>query len=368
MTRKSKREFPGASPYHDRHGRRRWRYRKGAFSAELGTDYGSEDFVRRYEAAVEGRREAGHVGASRTIPGSLSALAASYYRSPAFLGLAESTRATYRGVIEALRERHGSKRVSHMQRRHVLALMAEKADTPAAANNLRKRLLALLDHAIDLGWRKDNPAATVKPYRIDSDGFHTWDEGEISAFYGVHQPGSTAHLAMTLMLYTGAARADAVRLGWGNIRNRRLSYRRQKTRRTTGTLIDIPLHPDLAAMLDALPRDRLTFLETRQRRSRSPNGLGNQMRDWCDAAGLPECSSHGLRKACARRLAEAGATPHEIQAVTGHATLAEVQRYTAAVNRSELADAGLAKLQARSKTEQTLANSPKRFVNRDSKP
>jgi len=37
-------------------------------------------------------------------------------------------------------------------------------------------------------------------------------------FYSVHKLGTVAHTAMTLMLYTGAARADAVKLGWGNIK------------------------------------------------------------------------------------------------------------------------------------------------------
>lgn len=47
-----------------------------------------------------------------------------------------------------------------------------------------------------------------------------------------------------------------------------------------------------------------------------------EFRDWLRKAGLPESLSlHGLRKAAARRLAEAGCTVHEIQAVTGHKTL-----------------------------------------------
>ena len=49
---KQKRTFPGASPYKDRHGQRRWRLRKGGFSRELGKEYGSADFVQRYEAAL----------------------------------------------------------------------------------------------------------------------------------------------------------------------------------------------------------------------------------------------------------------------------------------------------------------------------
>lgn len=47
MSSRARREFPGATAYRDRHGARRWRYRKGAFSVELGRDYGSPDFVRR---------------------------------------------------------------------------------------------------------------------------------------------------------------------------------------------------------------------------------------------------------------------------------------------------------------------------------
>jgi integrase len=61
-------------------------------------------------------------------------------------------------------------------------------------------------------------------------------------------------------------------------------------------------------------------------------------------AGLPHCSAHGLRKATAARLAERGATPHEIMAITGHQTLAEVERYTRAAERSKMADAAMSKL------------------------
>jgi integrase len=50
-----------------------------------------------------------------------------------------------------------------------------------------------------------------------------------------------------------------------------------------------------------------------------------------------------LRKATARRLAEAGCTTHEIAAITGHATLSEVQRYTKAANQIRLARAAMDK-------------------------
>lgn len=55
-------------------------------------------------------------------------------------------------------------------------------------------------------------------------------------------------------------------------------------------------------------------------------------------AALPErCKAHGLRKAAARRLAEAGCSASEIASITGHKTLAEVERYTRAADQEHLA-------------------------------
>lgn len=357
--------FPDAKPYTDRHGKRRWRFRKGGFSRELGAEYGSDEFIRRYEAAHQERLTGKRVGAGaeRTIPGSVNDLVASWYQSPEWRSLQDLTKKTYRGVIEPFRKKHGDKPVNRLERRHVMGFLAEKADTPSAANNLRKRLGQLLDHAIALEWIKSNPARLTKAYKIAGEGFHAWDECEIARFFEVHGPGTMAHRSVTLMLYTGAARVDAVKLGPMNLKNGRLEYRRQKTAKTNGILVSIPVHPDLAEVLKDCPPDR-PFLATAYGKSRSPDGLGNMMREWCDKAGLSECSAHGLRKACARRLAEAGATPHEIMAVTGHKTLTEVQRYTESAMREGLADSAHAKLLSRPNQQQTVVNLSGRFANK----
>ena len=67
-------------------------------------------------------------------------------------------------------------------------------------------------------------------------------------------------------------------------------------------------------------------------------------RDRCNEAGLPHCSAHGLRKATATALAESGASAHEVMAITGHRSISEAQRYTAAAERRRLADSAMAKL------------------------
>ena len=65
----------------------------------------------------------------------------------------------------------------------------------------------------------------------------------------------------------------------------------------------------------------------------------------CDAAGLPQCSAHGLRKEAAAKLSELGCTAHEIMAITGHESIQEVERYTKAAEQKQLAKNAMVKLQ-----------------------
>jgi len=75
------------------------------------------------------------------------------------------------------------------------------------------------------------------------------------------------------------------------------------------------------------------------------NGFGVWMAGKIEAAGLPHrCVTHGLRKAAARRLAEAGCSSKEIAAITGHKSLKEVERYTHAADQERLAVAAVRRL------------------------
>jgi site-specific recombinase XerD len=69
-------------------------------------------------------------------------------------------------------------------------------------------------------------------------------------------------------------------------------------------------------------------------------GLGGWFRARCDEAGIPKgYAAHGLRKASATRLAEQGATAHQLKAWFGWKTLREAERYTEAAERKKLARA-----------------------------
>src|SRR5262249_35876112 len=112
----------------------------------------------------------------------------------------------------------------------------------------------------------------------------------------------------------------------------------------TDKRLAIRVHPESRAVLDATPSEHLTFLVTATGRPYGPNHFSETFREWCDAAGLPKRrTAHGLRKAACRRLAEAGCSANEIMAISGHATLKELVRYTAAADQARPARNALAK-------------------------
>ena len=88
--------------------------------------------------------------------------------------------------------------------------------------------------------------------------------------------------------------------------------------------LEIPVHPKLREIIDATPTVGVkTFLVTHFGKPYTAPGFGNWFRELCDAAGCPDVSAHGLRKATARRLAEIGCSANQIAAILGHASLAK---------------------------------------------
>jgi integrase len=322
----------------DRHGKPRFYFRRPGFEAKAlhGLPYSSE-FMSDYEAALAGQPQPMGVGRFRS--GTMMALALSYFASPEFRTLRPSTQRAYRGAIERLCKEHGDKRAADLRREHVVRLMAARAEQPSAANELRKVLRVMMRHAIDVGLRADDPTRDVRAVRIRSSGFHSWTDVEIAQFEKCHPMGSRARLAFALLLYTGQRRGDVLRMGAQHVRDGALYVKQEKT----GAELAIPMHSELGAIIAATPSGHLTFLTTRYGSPFEASTFSHWFRDRCNEAGLPHCSAHGLRKAAARRLAEAGCTAHEIGAITGHASLAELVRYTKAADQRRLAEVAMAK-------------------------
>jgi integrase len=149
--------------------------------------------------------------------------------------------------------------------------------------------------------RKDDPTLRIKSFAEGT--FHTWTDEEISAFEGHWPIGTRERTAFALFLYTGQRLGDVRRMSWRDVEGSTIKVIQGKTKAE----LWIPLHPGLSAALAAWPRTHMVMLTTHYGEPHSVKALGNWMTATIAQAGLPDrCVTHGLRKAAARRLAEAG--------------------------------------------------------------
>jgi integrase len=341
----------------DRHGRERYYYRpKRGPRTPLPGRPGSPEFMAAYEEAARGQKIEKEPR-QRGAPGTFDRLVQDYFSSPEFLRLAPSTQKTYRSVIERLilDEGIGHRLVREMNREHVRRILAKRSATPGAANSVLQKLKVLIHFAIDNGWRKDDPILRIK--KFPKGEFHTWTEEELTRFEHRWPVGTNERLGYALLVYTGQRRSDVVTMSWADVKGGAICVTPLKTSRSSGVKLWIPIHPALKEVLDARGREGEMILQTAFGRPFTSNGFGNYMADKISQAGLPDrCVTHGLRKAAARRLAEAGCTANEIASVTGHATLQEVSRYTKAAEQRILAEAAMERLTARNLSTDSQTN------------
>ncbi len=339
----------------DRHGKARIYLRlPGKPKVRLRTEPGSVEFLAEYQAALAGELvTAAPRKSSGPIPGTLHALCLTYYLSDSFLTLAPRTQRVRRLALDRLcatmgrdGKAHGSRLAADMGPNEVRALRGPVGKT-GAANEVVKALRLAFAAGIEAGIVTRNPAKDVRLLASKNpDGFHSWTPAEIAQFEARHPVGTVARLALALLLYTGCRREDAARLAPSMLRDGWLHYTQSKNRQRKPVHMVVPVHPELADVLAASPIGAQAFIVSAAGRPYTPESFGNKFREWCNEAGLPHCSAHGLRKAAAAKLAEAGATTNEIAAVTGHRTLKEVARYTAAASQKAMAGSAMARVKS----------------------
>jgi integrase len=330
----------------DRHGNVRvYLRRPGKPKVRLHCSPDRPEFLDLYKRAMAGeldRPAMAAKGAPR--PGSLRAICIGYYRSAEFKFLDPRTQRVRRSILDGLCQEYGSFPLVKMEPRHVRKLRDQRVDAPEAANARVKALRQVFKYAVDHDLAERNAAAEVSYLNSGSQGFHSWTLEEVQRYEKKHPIGTRARLALALLLYTGQRRSDVVLFGRQHVRQGWLHFTQQKNRNRKPIELDLPIIPDLQAIIDASPCGDLTFLVTEFGRPFSAAGFGNRFRKWCDEAGLLQCSAHGLRKATAARLAELGCSEHEIMAVTGHKTSKEIIRYTRAARQKDLAESAMKKL------------------------
>lgn len=307
---------------------------------------GDPEFMNAYQAAIGGvavpRRPDG-TPAKANGRGTMAWLVDEYLTSAAFKGLAPATQGARRNILKVMLKTAGEVRIADIGEAEIRAARDRRAETPAAANTFLKAMSHLFAFAIEYKHAAKNPVTGVTRMPTKTNGHHTWTEVEINRFLDHYPLGTTAHLCVTLMLYTGVRVSDAATMGRQHVHNGWISFRAKKN----DFFVEMPVAPELQIAIDACRVSRkghLHFLINEWDKPFSEKGLGQRMRKWCDSIGLKHCSSHGIRKAGATIAADNGATEHELMATFGWNSPKQAAIYTKKANRRRLAGSGAGKI------------------------
>jgi integrase len=333
----------------DRHGNERFYVRRNGRSIRLRGEPGGPEFLAAYQAAIA----ATEPKPPRVAAGTLEWLGGVYMASAEFKRLDARSQRLRASILKSCFAEpftpgadalFGACPLSALGPQHARTLRDRKAALPGAANNRLKYLGAMFSWAVEAGHIGANPARDVKPLRYASEGFHPWSPAEIRQFVARHPLGTRAHLALALLLFTGARRGDMVYFGRQHVRGGVLRFIPAKTKHQRMTAIEFDIPAELERIIAASPCGDMTFLVTEAGQPFTPAGFGNWFRDRCDEAKLSHCSAHGVRKALATMLAERGATDRQLMATLGWTSAGQATTYTGAADRRKLASAALSLL------------------------
>ena len=137
--------------------------------------------------------------------------------------------------------------------------------------------------------------------------------------------------ALLLALHTGQREGDLLRLPWSAYDGKTIRLRQGKSRRgqRLGQTIEIPCSGAVRRMLDRMERTSPLILSTKTGRSFKKRHFSHQWNRVMRTAGLETVSFpdiadpvklhfHDLRGTTVTLLSEAGCTPQQVAAITGH--------------------------------------------------
>jgi integrase len=319
------------------HGRAVWYVRRGKGKrVRLPDEYGTDEFWSAYHAAI-----AGDVIKTKPMAktGTLHWLFDRYRESSNWKELSMTTRRARENIFRKVLKDAGDAPFAQIRRADILQGRERRSEHPFAANDFLKAIRGLFGWAVEAQHVENDPTAGVKMIGKEGEGFPTWTEEQIAQFRAFWPIGSRERIAMEVLLHTGLRRGDAARFGRQHVRGNIMSIVTEKRK----MLVQVTVLPELLEVIAATPANGLTFITAQNGRPMTKESFGNWFRDICNAAGVTG-SAHGLRKAAAVRLAMAGATVPELNAIFGWKGSRMAMKYIEAADRLRLAQSGMNRL------------------------
>lgn len=301
--------------------------RRGYKTTRIQAEAGTAAFALEYAALLNGA-----VVAPPPTARTFAALVKDYLRSNRYKRLAPRTARDYEKVLAWVTAKLGNLSVAAIQRKDIIRAREANAATVRFANYIVQVVRILLEHAIDLGWRADNPGKGVELLKSKSPPREAWPLKKIKDYR--EAATGRALLIFELCLGTGQRIGDVLRMRWSDIDGDGITVRQGKT----GAALWVPITPALRAVLDQTPRIGMTIC------AHGAHGkpltyfpAARAVREVRERIGALDYDIHGLRYATTAELAAAGCSDEVIAAITGHKTTAMIAKYAGPSRQKERA-------------------------------
>ena len=307
-----------------RHPSGRIYFRKSGMSlVRIHAAEGTAEFDREYWDIMTGKK-----WAAKT---SFAALIADYRESDRWAGLKPRTRSDYEKVLIYIEEKIGSRDVRAFTRPDAIAAQKANSHRIRFANYVVQILVVLMEHAIDIGWVKDNPAKGVKALKTPEHKkqMHVpWPDWAVDLFR--EKVSGQARLIFEIGVGTVQRPGDWVAFCWGDYDGENLSLRQNKTDKP----LILPCTRQLKEALDceragleATPIAARPILTTKGGGRMSYRYMAQIMLKERKRLGLEAYDLHALRYRGVMELAWAGCDDDEIASYSGHATKEMIAKY-----------------------------------------
>lgn len=308
-----------------------YRYRRANPEITLPGVPGSIEFAVAYDKAVKGIRD------DQAIPGTMADLIDRYRASTKFKKLGEKTKPEYIRHLDALKVLGGDLPPDELTSADIYDMQEKMSDTPGAAD-VRVRVIKILyNWGKPRGLCKDNPAIGIEKIN-EPKSFEVWPDEVVETFLTESPPHIAAAIAVAL--YTGQRLGDCLKMTWSDIEDGAIRVVQGKTKRE----LWIPIHPELAEILETLPRNAVQILTSTTKKPWTADGFKTSFMKARAKLGLEEYTFHGLRHTAATRLADEGRNDADIMSITGHESTAMVRRYTKKADQKRRAKSTIAHL------------------------
>lgn len=321
-----------------RHGQTRYYFRRGKGARHRLPDFASPEFWAAYEQARS--HSVQNIKPVKAAQGTLEWLIGIYRQSTAYTGLSAATRRQRDNIFTNVIKSAGKANYSDITRAVIARGREDRAATPAQARNFLDAMRGLFRWALEADLVQVDPTALVKnPRRPKGAGFTAWTDEDAAKYCARWPVGTHERIWFEVLLNTGLRRGDAVRVGRPHLREAALITQTEKT----GMSVAIPVTQEFMETMERGPTGDLTFICGERGLPLAKESFGNMFRKACLAAGVNK-SAHGIRKLAATRIAEAGATVAELEAIFGWSGGAMASLYTRTVDRTRLAKQGMERL------------------------